>query len=65
MAQTPNPYRRSIDPENDGIVLWVIVSALLLIMLVCGFLFGLSDHSKKYTAQPMKNSNTSDASRQS
>lgn len=45
MAQKTNPCR-SVDPENDGMVLGVIVTALLLIVLVCGFLFGLSDHSR-------------------
>ena len=39
MTDMKNPYRRSIDPENDSMVLWVIVTALLLIVLTSGFLY--------------------------
>ena len=39
MTDMKNPYGRSIDPENDSMGLWVIVTALLLILLTSGFLY--------------------------
>jgi hypothetical protein len=39
MADVKNPYRRRFDPEDDGLFLWVIATALLLLLLVCGFLY--------------------------
>jgi hypothetical protein len=54
MSQAENPHRRSLDPENDRVILWVICTALLFIVLVSGLLYALSDHSTKYTAYQMK-----------
>ena len=39
MTYMRNPYRRSTDPERDSSILWVIVTALLLIVLTSGFLY--------------------------
>jgi hypothetical protein len=39
MTDMKNPYRRSLDPENDSLILWVIATGLILIVLVSGLLY--------------------------
>jgi hypothetical protein len=39
MADVNDPYRRRFDPQDDGLFLWVIATALFLLLVVCVFLY--------------------------
>jgi RsiW-degrading membrane proteinase PrsW (M82 family) len=51
MNQIRNPYRRSIDPESDALVLWTILMGVLLLMIVGGFLYAFSGHPTQSSYQ--------------